>query len=114
VLEVVVLARLLQEDVHDHVAVVKRDPLGRGEALDVHGRDPEGLAHPALDLLGEGAHLTVVGPRGDDEGVEGVGEAPQVQNDGIATDLLVRGGEGCGDEGSDEVAGGTPRVGAAQ
>src|ERR1019366_8214032 len=45
----------------------------------------------SLDLLGDGAHLSIVSSGRDDEGVEGVNEFAQVEHDRVATELVLGG-----------------------
>ena len=88
-LEVVVLARLLQEHVHDEVAVVHQDPGGVGQPLHPDGRELVGLLDAALDLFDQRAHVPAVRCAGDHEGVDHAEELGHGQHDRVLPELGI-------------------------
>lgn len=87
--EVVVIASRLVKDVHDDVAVVKRNPLTRRPAFDVLRLHAQREFNEPLDLLGDSAHLAVGASRRHDQSVKRVHELAQIEYDGVLTQLLV-------------------------
>ncbi len=87
--EVVVLARRLIKDVHDHVAVVERDPLGFDHPLDADRVTPDGQRDDTLDLLGDSPYLAIRSTRGDDEGVKGIDECSHIDHHDVESNLLL-------------------------
>ncbi len=101
--EVVVRPSLFIEDVHDDVAVVHRHPLAPTQALDAHWARSGVASDHSLDLLDDGAHLTIIATRRDDEHVKGVHQSAQVEHDHIQGELLLGPVTGRIHEGGNEV-----------
>ena len=95
-LEVVVLAGLAEEDVHDEVAVVEQHPGGVGHALDAAGRVARLVLDPALDLVDDRPHLAGVRSARDHEVLGDRDDLADLEDDGIHP-LLVVGRPGGGD-----------------
>src|ERR1700722_18931962 len=88
-LEVVVLTRLLEEDVHDEVAVVHQDPGGVRQPLHTDGRELVGLFDLTLDLLDQRADVPGVRGTGDHEGVDDTEELGHGEDDRVLAELGV-------------------------
>ena len=94
VLEVVVGAGLVHEDVDQEVAVVHQDPVGVVHALDLVGQAAAGLLHLALHLVDDRLDLTGVAPVGHDEGVGHPEEVTHGEDDRLLPRLGVGGAGG--------------------
>src|SRR3954452_10351944 len=90
-LELVVVARLLQEDVDDEVAVVDEDPVAVVEALDAQWPRAALLDDLLLDRVGDGAHLAGVRAAGDHEPPRDGEHLAALEDDRLGALLVVRG-----------------------
>ncbi len=102
VLKVVVLPRLLKEDVHDEVAVIHEDPGCILEAFDPHRRKSMRLLDTPFDLFDQRAHVSPVGCARDDKRIDHPKKLRHGQDNGVLSELVV-GRMGCRGSGWREV-----------
>src|SRR5206468_2126871 len=95
-LERVVCACLLQEHVHQHVAVVKQDPAARGDALGVEGSRPFALEFVA-DRVGDGLQVSRGLAAAEEEVVGDAREPLHVEHDQVRRALVAGGARGAPD-----------------
>ncbi len=93
-LEVVVGACLLVEDMDEEVAVVHEHPSQVPQSLHRARRPTGHLLHPTLDLVDQGPHLSGVATVGDHEGIGDPEQLTHGQDDRRLTQLLVGGAGG--------------------
>src|SRR5258708_2841824 len=88
ILETVHGALLGMEDVDDHVAVIRDDPLAEREAVNAERAELVLLLDAVLDFVCDGLELRLGGTAADDEEIRERGKFAQIQHDDVLRLLL--------------------------
>ena len=88
-LERIVIACFLVEQMHDQASVIEDNPTGLGVAFDAHAAITQAFFERVIDLLTHGMKLPATGARGNDEVVEDWGDATHVEDNDVRVDFTV-------------------------
>jgi hypothetical protein len=83
VLEPVNVTLRLVKDVHDHVAIIRHDPLAHRESVNTERRAFVLLLQPGFELVHNRLQLRLRRARTDDEEIGERGELPNIEDDDV-------------------------------
>lgn len=73
----------MMEDVHDHIRVIRHDPLAGGKAVHRHRLDAMLGFEPRVDFPGDRLQMRLRGARTDDEKIGEGGDAAEIEGDDV-------------------------------